>query len=101
MGGTSIAQAKAGLLYALGRLQPNDRFNVIRFDNTMDMLFPDVVAADSDHVARAQAFVTALQAAGGTEMIPPMRAALTDRNADGNTVRQVVFLTDGCIGNEQ
>jgi Ca-activated chloride channel homolog len=52
MGGTSIAQAKAGLLYALGRLQPNDRFNVIRFDHTMDMLFPDVVAADGDHVAR-------------------------------------------------
>jgi Ca-activated chloride channel family protein len=101
MGGTSIAQAKAGLLYALSRLQPNDRFNVIRFDNTMDMLFPDAVAADGDHVARAQAFVTALQAQGGTEMIPPMRAALTDHHADGNTVRQVVFLTDGCIGNEQ
>ncbi len=101
MGGTSIAQAKAGLLYALGRLQPNDRFNVIRFDNTMDTLFPDVVVADGAHVARAQAFVTALQAQGGTEMIPPMRAALTDRHADGNTVRQVVFLTDGEIGNEQ
>jgi Ca-activated chloride channel homolog len=101
MGGTSIAQAKASLLYALGHLQPSDRFNVIRFDNTMDMLFPDVVAADSDHVARAQAFVTALQAQGGTEMIPPMRAALTDHHGDGNTVRQVVFLTDGCIGNEQ
>ena len=101
MGGTSIVQAKASLLYALGRLQPNDRFNVIRFDHTMDMLFPDVVAADSDHLAQAKAFVTALQAAGGTEMIPPMRAALTDRQADGNTVRQVVFLTDGCIGNEQ
>src|SRR6476659_9039339 len=34
-------------------------------------------------------------------MIPPMHAALTDHHADGNTVRQVVFLTDGCIGNEQ
>src|ERR1700722_330365 len=101
MGGTSIAQAKAGLLYALGRLQPNDRFNVIRFDNTMDMLFPDVVAADGDRVARAQAFVTALQAQGGTEMIPPMRAALTDRHADGNTVRQGGFLNDGLHGNEQ
>ncbi len=101
MGGTSIAQAKAGLLYALSRLQPNDRFNVIRFDNTMDALFPDVVAVDNEHLARANAFVTALQAAGGTEMIPPMRAALTDHHADGNTVRQVVFLTDGCIGNEQ
>ena len=101
MGGTSIAQAKAGLLYALGRLQPNDRFNVIRFDNTMGVLFPDVVPADSDHLAQAKAFVTALQAEGGTEMIPPMRAALTHHHADGNTVRQVVFLTDGCIGNEQ
>jgi Ca-activated chloride channel family protein len=101
MGGTSIAQAKAGLLYGLRRLQPNDRFNVIRFDHTMDVLFADVVPADSEHLAQAEAFVTALQAQGGTEMIPPMRAALTDRQADGNTVRQVVFLTDGCIGNEQ
>ena len=35
-------------------------------------------------------------------MVPAMRAALTD-NADdaANTVRQVVFLTDGAIGNEQ
>jgi Ca-activated chloride channel family protein len=101
MGGTSIVQAKAGLLYALGRLQPSDRFNVIRFDHTMDVLFPDVVRADSAHLAQAKAFVTALQASGGTEMIPPMRAALTDHEANANTVRQVVFLTDGCIGNEQ
>ena len=101
MGGTWIVQAKASLLYALGRLQPHDRFNVIRFDNTMGVLFPDVVPADSDHLAQAKAFVTALQAEGGTEMIPPMHAALTDHLADGNTVRQVVFLTDGCIGNEQ
>ena len=41
MGGTSIVQAKASLIYALGRLQPSDRFNVIRFDDTMDVLFPD------------------------------------------------------------
>jgi Ca-activated chloride channel homolog len=30
-----------------------------------------------------------------------MRTALTDHAANGNTLRQVVFLTDGCIGNEQ
>jgi Ca-activated chloride channel family protein len=35
-------------------------------------------------------------------MVPPMKAALTDRRGgDANTVRQVVFLTDGEIGNEQ
>ena len=102
MGGTSIQQAKASLLYALGRLQPNDRFNVIRFDDTMDVVFPASVPADAEHVGTATAFVDALQARGGTEMVPAMRAALTDTdNGDGNYVRQVVFLTDGAIGNEQ
>ncbi len=102
MGGTSIIQAKASLIYALGRLQPNDRFNVIRFDHTMDVLFPDSVPADREHIGNATSFVGALQAAGGTEMVPAMRAALTDHaTGDTNYVRQVVFLTDGAIGNEQ
>ncbi|MEY9756179.1 marine proteobacterial sortase target protein [Bradyrhizobium yuanmingense] len=100
MGGTSIVQAKASLLYALGRLQPNDRFNVIRFDDTMDMLFPAAVPADAAHIGEATSFVGALQARGGTEMVPAMRAALADR-LDTGMVRQVVFLTDGAIGNEQ
>ncbi|MGY0570351.1 marine proteobacterial sortase target protein [Bradyrhizobium sp. RDM12] len=101
MGGTSIEQAKASLLYALGRLQPNDRFNVIRFDDTMDVLFPSSVPADTAHVSEATSFVGALQARGGTEMVPAMRAALTDKVGDTNMVRQIVFLTDGAIGNEQ
>jgi Ca-activated chloride channel family protein len=101
MGGTSIEQAKASLLYALSRLQPNDRFNVIRFDDTMDVLFPTSVPADAAHVGEATSFVSALQARGGTEMVPAMRAALTDKLADTNMVRQIVFLTDGAIGNEQ
>ncbi len=102
MGGTSIMQAKASLIYALGRLQPADRFNVIRFDHTMDVLFPNSVPADAPHIGTATSFVTALQAAGGTEMVPAMHAALTDTaSGDLNTLRQVVFLTDGAIGNEQ
>jgi Ca-activated chloride channel homolog len=57
MGGTSIVQAKASLLFGLSRLAPSDRFNVIRFDHSMDVLFPDSVPADAEHVARAKAFV--------------------------------------------
>jgi Ca-activated chloride channel family protein len=102
MGGTSITQAKASLVYGLGRLQPGDRFNVIRFDHTMDVLFPDSVPADAAHIGQATSFVNALQAAGGTEMVPAMRAALTDTtHDDAASLRQVVFLTDGEIGNEQ
>jgi Ca-activated chloride channel homolog len=102
MGGTSIAQAKASLLFALDRLKSNDRFNVVRFDHTMEAVFADTVAGDAANIARAKAFVSALQASGGTEMVPPMKAALTDRRGkDSQYLRQVVFLTDGEIGNEQ
>ncbi|MFE0753543.1 marine proteobacterial sortase target protein [Inquilinus sp. NPDC058860] len=107
MGGASMDQAKSSLLYALGRLSPADRFNVVRFDDTLDVLFPDVVPADAGHVGRAKSFVAGLEASGGTEMVPAMQAALTehngaDRGDDGAPrLRQVVFLTDGAIGNEQ
>ena len=102
MGGTSMGQAKDSLLYALGRLKPGDRFNVIRFDDTMDALFADTVPVDAETVGRAKAFVSALDANGGTEMLAPLKAALTDpRGGDQSFLRQVIFLTDGAIGNEQ
>jgi Ca-activated chloride channel homolog len=102
MGGPSMTQAKNSLLYALGRLTPQDRFNVIRFDDTMETVFDDTVQATPENIARAKAFVAALEANGGTEMVPPMRAALADpRPRDGGFLRQVVFLTDGAIGDEQ
>src|SRR5439155_20780221 len=78
------------------------RFNVLRFDHTMDVLFPDTVPANAEYVGQAKAFVAGLKASGGTEMLPPMKAALTDpRAGDASFVRQVVFLTDGEVGNEQ
>lgn len=102
MGGASIRQAKASLDYALTQLKPGDRFNVIRFDNTMTMRFNKSVRANADNVEAARRFVAGLQAEGGTEMLTPLKAALADdRDDKGNDVRQVVFLTDGAIGNEQ
>ena len=101
MSGESMDQAKQGLLLALDRLAPTDEFNVIRFDDTMDILFTTAVAANEQNLARARRFVSNLEANGGTEMLPALRAALVD-NDKSNTeeVRQVVFITDGSIGNE-
>ena len=102
MEGPSMVQAKDSLIYGLAQMKPGDRFNVIRFDDTMDQLFPDAVSADRENIDRAKAFVSRLTANGGTEMIPPMRAALQDNHAsDTSHLRQVVFLTDGAIGNEE
>lgn len=101
MSGTSMGQAKASLQFALKRLAPVDRFNVIRFNHTMDTLFSGPVAADAGNVTRAKAYVDALQATGGTEMLPALNAALVDTGGNAGHLRQVVFLTDGAIGNEQ
>ena len=38
MAGTSIEQAKQSLLYGLEHLRPGDRFNVVRFDDTLETL---------------------------------------------------------------
>lgn len=102
MDGPSMQQAKQALLLGLGKLKPEDTFNVIRFDDTYDVLFPVAVPADSANIGLAQTFVNNLAANGGTEMIPPLKAALQDANVnDASRLRQVVFITDGAIGNEQ
>jgi Ca-activated chloride channel family protein len=101
MSGESMDQAKQGLLLALDRLAPTDEFNVIRFDDTMDQLFSAAVAANTQNLARAKRFVANLEANGGTEMLPALQAALVDNDRDNlEEVRQVVFMTDGAIGNE-
>jgi Ca-activated chloride channel family protein len=101
MAGESIRQAKASLLLALDRLHAGDRFNVIRFDNTMTMLFPAPVDATPTNLSYARGFVANIQAAGGTEMLPALLAALKDATPNDETrLRQVIFLTDGEVGNE-
>ncbi|MFV0623190.1 marine proteobacterial sortase target protein [Sphingomonas sp. ac-8] len=102
MGGESMAAAKNSLLYALGTLRPQDRFNVIRFDDTMTQLFERSVPATADQVALARRFTQGLEANGGTEMLPALQAALVDATpADRRSVRQIVFLTDGDLSNER
>ncbi len=101
MAGPSMEQAKESLALAISRLKPEDRFNVIRFDDTMTVHFPDLVEATPDKRENAIAFVRGLTADGGTEMLPALEAALrTQGPVAQGALRQVVFLTDGAIGNE-
>lgn len=102
MDGPSMVQAKDSLIYGLNLLKPTDRFNVIRFDDTFDVLFPDAVEANRVNIINATNWVSNLTADGGTEMLAPLNAALRDSDPSNTDVlRQVVFLTDGAVGNEQ
>ncbi|WP_414692940.1 marine proteobacterial sortase target protein [Pararhizobium sp.] len=102
MAGPSIEQARESLALAISKLRPEDRFNVIRFDDTMSVHFPSLVQATPDKREDAIAFVRGLTADGGTEMLPALEAALrTQGPVTDGALRQVVFLTDGAIGNEE
>jgi Ca-activated chloride channel homolog len=101
MAGDSIDQAKASLSHALKTLTSADRFNIIRFDDTMTELFERPVAATPEQVGIAQRFTDGLEADGGTEMLPALKEALVDDTpGDAERLRQIVFLTDGEISNE-
>jgi Ca-activated chloride channel family protein len=99
MGGPSIVQAKAALANALGRLTSADRFNVIEFNSATSLLYREPVHVSPDSYARALRFVQSLQATGGTEMEPAIRAALEQPVTPGY-LRQVIFLTDGAVADE-
>ncbi len=99
MSGSSIAQAKEALELAVSRLAGQDSFNIIEFNSYAKALYPDARPASAATRANAVQFVRRLQSQGGTEMALALNLALNGRENPGR-VRQVIFLTDGAVGNE-
>ncbi len=100
MHGDSMAQAKQALKIAVSQLTGQDRFNIIQFDSTTSSLYRFSVDADASNLAEAREYIDSLEADGGTEMYPALQLALT-QNFDPDYLRQIVFLTDGSVGNEE
>lgn len=99
MAGTSIEQARAALLNGLRTLQPADRFTVIQFNSVHEALFDEPVAASRENLARAYRYVSGLHADGGTEILPALLTALSMPESNEH-LRQVIFITDAAVGNE-
>lgn len=105
MAGESIRQARQALGRGLDTLAAGDRFNIIQFNSQPHALFMQPEAANSNNLARARRYVSRLHADGGTEVASALSMALAGRaprEDDPGTgrVRQVVFITDGAVGNE-
>ncbi|MEA2114416.1 MAG: VWA domain-containing protein, partial [Thermodesulfobacteriota bacterium] len=100
MGGESIRQAKKALLMAVARMRPEDRFNVIEFNSMTRSIFSASRPGSSDNLQKAYSFIDQLEARGGTEIKPALEQALDGRH-DHERIRQVVFLTDACVSNEE
>ncbi|MEP6600916.1 MAG: hypothetical protein ABJB49_03805 [Nitrospirota bacterium] len=62
-------------------------------------LFTGAVPVTRENLGKAARYVSSLQADGGTEMLPALQRAL-DGADHGGRLRQIIFLTDGAVGNE-
>ncbi|TRY15336.1 marine proteobacterial sortase target protein [Shewanella hanedai] len=104
MSGGSIEQAKKALSFALTGLREHDTFNVIEFNSDVQALSPQPLPATASNIGRAKQYVRSLVANGGTEMGLALNAALDvqqSREEDNTSrLRQVLFMTDGAVGDE-
>jgi Ca-activated chloride channel family protein len=99
MAGRKLDQAKKALLFCLGNLSVDDRFEIVRFSTDTEPLFGSLVLADAPHISRASSFVDGLKAMGATAIQDALVRALALRPA-GSDARDsrpyiVIFLTDG------
>ena len=99
MSGNSIRAAKSALSRALDAMTPADRFNIIQFNDRARQLFKSPQPANPNLIANGKNYIRSLDADGGTEMQAAVELAL--QNQDKRFLRQIVFITDGSVGNEQ
>ncbi len=99
MQGGKITQAKSSLIHALNRLQPNDSFNIIAFNNSNTLFKNSPIQATRKNIKKGIKFVNQLNADGGTQAQPALASGF-DLKASEDKIKMVVFITDGAVGNE-
>ena len=100
MEGASIEQARSALVQGLAHLGPEDHFNLIEFNSDARALFDESLPAMPWQLEKAVDFIADLKANGGTNMAPALEQAMRLPERPG-LLRQVVFITDGSVGNER
>ena len=99
MRGSSIGQAKEGLKLCMDLLKPEDKFTIVRFASEFSYFSPELREANVTKIQSAKGYVNTLQARGGTEMQRALDYVLGIPLRE-EAIPMIVFLTDGCVGNE-
>jgi Ca-activated chloride channel homolog len=109
MNGWKMVAARRAAARIVDTLTRGDRFAVLTFDDRIDHpagLPEGLVEASDRHRYRAVEHLARVDARGGTEMLAPLRQALTllggSQRGDGRAARDaiVILVTDGQVGNE-
>lgn len=99
MEGRPMELSRALVSSALRTLRPGDTFRIVRFGDDATEYSAEPIAATPSSVDDAIRYVEGLRGMGGTMMSLAVQQALSPPVPD-ESLRMVVFLTDGYIGNE-
>jgi len=97
--GFPIEKSKALTIAMMHALRPGDTFNVLGFNQKVTRLWSEAKLYTPESVTQAEAFVSAMDARGGTEIGLGAIEALKDQ-FDPARLRLVVYNTDGLVGDE-
>ncbi len=89
-----LTQLQKALAYCLGRLNPEDRFNVVDFSTEARGLERALLPATEENRKRALRYVDRLVARGGTAIEDALTSSL-GQFTDSSAPKMLVFLTDG------
>lgn len=99
MGGAPMNASKLFMDTALRGLRKTDYFRIIPFSSTAHSYSAEAQKASARNIRAARRYVGNLNTGGGTEINTAIETAFATRQP-ANTMRIVVFLSDGYIGNE-
>lgn len=99
MSGQPMAASKTFMREALKTLRPSDFFRIVRFGSDATEFSSRPVPANPKNLQAGQAYIDSLSTGGGTEIPNALRRAFGVEQAV-DTLRIVVFLSDGYVGNE-
>ena len=99
MSGTIIKHAKTALKNCLKTLRAGDSFSIIAFDDRVESLSNKSLNFNEENVKKAYKFLNSIDARGGTEILSALKHAFKMPESKKH-LRQIVFLTDGAVWNE-
>ncbi len=94
MQGEKIEQARAALHFCLGRLNAEDRFGLLMFNDRISGYARELLPGTDENITGARDFISGIDADGGTNLDGAMLDAMTlfEKN---ERPKYLVFLTDG------
>jgi len=101
MHGFPLDISKKLLRNLITNLRPIDKFNVIVFSNSSELMSSSSLFATSDNIDKALTYIDSKEGACGTEILPALKKAFDLPRTTASLSRSFVIMTDGDVDVEK